>query len=92
MVLLKLNDSRIRSIVKTLTWRVTGSFATFLIAWIIGGDLAVAGTIAVIQIIANTILYYCHERVWNLISWGRINTATKEIDACNLQKISASTK
>ena len=66
-----LNDSRARSVVKTLTWRATGSFATFLIAWIIGGNLAVAGTIAVIQIIANTILYYLHERVWNLVRWGR---------------------
>ena len=65
-----LNDSRTRSVVKTLTWRVTGSFATFLIAWGIGGNLTVAGTIAVVQIIANTILYYCHERLWNLITWG----------------------
>jgi len=58
-------------VVKTLTWRVTGSFATFLRAWIIGGNLAVAGTIAVIQIVANTVLYYLHERVWNLVRWGR---------------------
>jgi hypothetical protein len=37
-----LDETQYRSLVKTLTWRVTGSFATFLIAWIIGGDLAVA--------------------------------------------------
>ena len=75
-----LNDTRKRSVIKTLTWRVTGSFATFLIAWIIGGDLGIASTIAVIQIVANTLLYYFHERVWNLVTWGRINTAAKEID------------
>ena len=66
-----MNDSHLRSVVKTVTWRVTGSFATFLIAWIIGGNLAVAGTIAVIQIMANTVLYYVHERVWNVVKWGR---------------------
>jgi uncharacterized membrane protein len=66
-----LNDSHLRSVVKTMTWRVTGSFATFLIAWAIGGNLAVAGTIAVIQIVANTVLYYAHERAWNLVTWGR---------------------
>ena len=57
-----------------MTWRVTGSFATFLIAWIIGGNLAVAGTIAVVQIIANTLLYYLHERLWDRINWGRKGT------------------
>ena len=78
-----LSDSRARSVIKTLTWRITGSFATFLIAWIIGGNLAVAGTIAAIQIVANTVLYYLHERVWNLVQWGRINKQQKEIDQCN---------
>jgi uncharacterized membrane protein len=66
-----MQDSQSRSIIKTVSWRVTGSAATFVIAWIIGGDLAVAGTIAVIQIVANTMLYYVHERAWNIVSWGR---------------------
>jgi uncharacterized membrane protein len=56
---------------KAISWRITGSFATFLIAWLIGGNVTVAGTIAVVQIIANTILYYFHERLWNLLTWGR---------------------
>lgn len=66
-----LNDSPKRSIVKTLSWRFTGSSATFLISWLISGNFAVAGTIASVQLIANTILYYIHERVWNRIGWGR---------------------
>jgi uncharacterized membrane protein len=72
-----LNDSHWRSVVKTVSWRITGSSATFLIAWIIGGNLAIAGTIALIQIVANTVLYYLHERVWNIVSWGRINKDAK---------------
>ena len=76
-----MQDSKFRSLVKTLSWRVTGSAATFLIAWGIGGNLAIAGTIAMIQIVANTLLYYLHERVWNIVTWGRINMhVTKEID------------
>ena len=66
-----LSDSYQRSLVKTITWRLTGSFSTFLIAWVIGGNFIIAGTIAVIQIIANTLLYYFHERIWNSIKWGR---------------------
>ena len=63
-----------RSLIKTISWRITGSSATFLIAYLISGDLNVSGTIAVIQLTANTILYYVHERVWNKIKWGKTIT------------------
>ncbi len=76
-----MEDTKIRSIIKTVSWRVTGSTATFLIAWFIGGDLAVAGSIAMVQIMANTVLYYVHEPTWNLVAWGRINTHEKETNA-----------
>ena len=66
----------IRSLVKTLTWRVTGSSATFLIAYIMIGNLSIAGTIGITQLISNTILYYFHERIWTRISFGK--TSTKE--------------
>jgi uncharacterized membrane protein len=64
-------DAPRRSLVKTVSWRVTGSSATFLIAYLMTGNLAVAGVIGVIQMISNTILYYFHERIWNKISWGK---------------------
>jgi uncharacterized membrane protein len=64
-------DSSVRSLAKTISWRITGSGATFLISWLISGNLAIAGTIAAIQITANTILYYIHERIWNKVSWGQ---------------------
>jgi uncharacterized membrane protein len=66
-------DSNNRSIAKTISWRLTGSFSTFMISYLILGSFAVAGSIAIIQIIANTLLYYLHERVWNKIDWGRTN-------------------
>lgn len=66
-----LNETTKRSLLKTLTWRVTGSGATLLISWLISGTWSVAGSITVIQIIVNTVLYYFHERVWNCIRWGK---------------------
>ena len=65
-----LNDTAARSVVKTVTWRITGSTATFLIAYAMTGNFAVAGVIGVTQMISNTVLYYIHERVWNRIVWG----------------------
>lgn len=66
-------DSTNRSIAKTISWRLTGSFSTFIISYLILGSFSIAGSIAIIQIIANTLLYYLHERVWNKIDWGRTN-------------------
>lgn len=66
-----LNETRPRSVVKTVSWRVTGSGSTFLITYLITGNLGMAGSVAAVQIVANTLLYYLHERVWNMISWGR---------------------
>jgi uncharacterized membrane protein len=50
---------------------VTGSSATFFIAYIMTGNFAIAGVIGLTQLISNTILYYIHERLWNDILWGR---------------------
>jgi uncharacterized membrane protein len=66
-----LSDTPRRSLVKTISWRLTGSGATFLISYAIAGNFAVAGTIATVQLISNTILYFVHERVWNRIHWGQ---------------------
>lgn len=64
-------ESNIRSIAKTISWRITGSFSTFIISYFILGSFLIAGSIAVVQVTANTILYYLHERVWNKIGWGK---------------------
>ena len=66
-----MSDTARRSLVKTVSWRMTGSSATFLISYVISGSLSMAGTIAMIQLTANTVLYYAHERVWNHIHWGQ---------------------
>ena len=64
-------DKPKRSLVKTITWRITGSGATFAISYAISGNFTIAGSIASIQLVANTILYFIHERVWDRIAWGR---------------------
>jgi uncharacterized membrane protein len=64
-------DAPRRSLVKTISWRVTGSSATFLIAYLLIGNFAIAGVIGITQMITNTILYYVHERVWTRIQWGQ---------------------
>jgi uncharacterized membrane protein len=66
-----LSDSTRRSLAKTISWRITGSSATFAISYAILGDVGISGTIAAIQLTFNTLLYFVHERVWNQITWGQ---------------------
>lgn len=64
--------TKARSAVKALTWRITGTADTFIIAWLITREPLVAGGIATLEIITKTVLYYFHERGWNKIKWGRM--------------------
>ena len=63
-------ETKTRSIVKTISWRLVGSSAVLLISFLLTGSFALAGSIATVQLISNTILYFIHERVWNKIQWG----------------------
>jgi uncharacterized membrane protein len=63
--------TRARSLAKTFSWRAIGTADTFLIAWLITKEPIAAASIASIEIVTKMILYYFHERGWNLIQWGR---------------------
>jgi uncharacterized membrane protein len=56
--------SRKRHLAKTLTWRVLATTDTFLIAWLITGQIDWAAGIASIEVVTKMFLYYWHERAW----------------------------
>jgi len=62
--------TRKRSLAKTLTWRVTATFDTFLISLFITGSFAWASSIASLEVLTKMALYYGHERVWERFNWG----------------------
>lgn len=61
-----------RSIVKAISWRVTGTLDTIIISYFITGELAWAISIGAVELFTKIILYYFHERLWNRISFGRV--------------------
>ncbi len=64
-------DLKKRTIAKTLTWRITASLTTFIIAWVLTGDVLIGVSIGSIEAITKFFLYYFHERIWNNISWAK---------------------
>lgn len=66
-------EKPIRSIIKALSWRVTGTMDTILISFLITGKIKFAVSIGVIELLTKTILYFVHERLWNRIKFGKIH-------------------
>ncbi|OGU34814.1 MAG: hypothetical protein A2068_02430 [Ignavibacteria bacterium GWB2_35_6b] len=66
-----MREKRNRSILKAISWRVTGSLDTMLVSFIITGNIKIAASIGVFEIITKTVLYYFHERLWDKIKFGR---------------------
>ncbi len=67
----KLSEKPIRSIVKSLSWRTIGTIDTILISWIVTGTLTMAFSIGTIELVTKMMLYFFHERIWNMIKWGK---------------------
>lgn len=67
----KKSEKPIRSIVKAFSWRVIGTLDTLLISYILTGKISIAASIASIDFVTKMVLYFFHERAWNLVKWGR---------------------
>lgn len=66
-----MEESQLRSFMKAVSWRLTGTADTFLISWIITGQFLLATGIAFIEVFTKVFLYWAHERIWNKIIWGK---------------------
>lgn len=64
-------ESNLRSIVKAVSWRALGTFDTFLLSWLITGQVHLAAAIGGAEVFTKMALYWFHERAWNRVNWGR---------------------
>jgi hypothetical protein len=49
-------DSSSRSLAKAISWRITGTIDTFIISWLITGQLLLASGIAATEVITKIFL------------------------------------
>jgi adenylylsulfate kinase len=64
-------ETKQRSILKALSWRVWATVTTGLIVWVATGRLALALGVGLVEVFAKMALYFIHERFWNRIRYGR---------------------
>jgi len=47
------------------------SVTTIFLAFLLTGNLTISSTIGILEIPSKTVIYYLHERVWNMLNLGR---------------------
>ena len=65
-------ESHLRSLLKATSWRVLATLTTTIIAYFITGQVETALTIGGIEFVLKFVIYYLHERAWQLVPRGGI--------------------
>jgi uncharacterized membrane protein len=68
----ELRESRLRSILKAVTYRVTGTLTTAAITFIVTGEILTAFAVGVIEPFFKIVIYYLHERIWQQVPRGHV--------------------
>lgn len=65
-------DSRRRSIIKAITWRILALLITIIISFAILGSWSLSIAIGIVTSLLKTLFYYIHERLWERTNWGKV--------------------
>jgi uncharacterized membrane protein len=56
---------------KAASWRVVATLTTILLVYVLSGNLVLGGEVGLLELVVKTTVYFFHERVWNLLGFGR---------------------
>lgn len=72
----EVRERPIKSIVKTITWRVIATATTFGLTYFFFQDdpnaTEKATSVAAAEVVIKMFLYFMHERAWNVVRWGKM--------------------
>jgi uncharacterized membrane protein len=65
-----MRETRKRSVAKAIVWRFICVVVSIVTSFFLTARWDVAVAIGSIYNVITMILYYFHERIWNLVKWG----------------------
>ncbi|OQX50363.1 MAG: hypothetical protein B5M53_12645 [Candidatus Cloacimonas sp. 4484_209] len=72
MTMKKMYEStRVRSLLKSITFRISATALTMLLVFVFSREFSLTFKIGAADFISKIVLYYFHERAWNIIRWGK---------------------
>ena len=66
-----MTETRKRSLVKSITWRIICIVVSIVTAYLLTGRFDLSVAIGTIYNAITMVLYYFHERFWNIFEWGK---------------------
>lgn len=66
-------DTQIRSLAKTVTWRIWSFFVLMVVGIWLGLETNDAAEWSIVTNILFFVVHYLHERLWNSVNWGKNN-------------------
>ena len=67
----KFSENNLRTLIKTISWRILLTISHFVNGWIVTGSIMFGIKIAGWSLLVNSGLYWIHERAWNYVQWNR---------------------
>jgi len=64
-------ETPVRSLFKAISWRIVATLTTISLVVLFSRDLTLGTIVGITEFLLKTLVYYVHERVWNLTDFGR---------------------
>lgn len=72
-----MTETKTRSILKSLSWRAMATICTILLVLVLTGEIHLAISAGLIEVVLKLILFYAHERIWLKVPFGTEQDAEK---------------
>jgi len=66
-----IKETKARSVLKSVTWRICATLTTFTLVWIFTGKLDTAIMVGGLEAFIKMAIYFFHERLWIKIKFGK---------------------
>lgn len=57
---------------KAASWRIVATLTTVALVAVFSKDLTLGTIVGITELGVKTVIYYVHERAWNLTDFGRV--------------------
>jgi uncharacterized membrane protein len=64
-------EKPIRSLIKAISWRIVATLTRMLLVFAFTGNWVLSGGVGFAELLLKIAIYYIHERIWNMLNFGR---------------------
>lgn len=64
-------ENRRRSVLKSISFRLIATLTTIVLVFVFTGESVISFQVGIVDFFSKIVIYYFHERLWNLLQLGR---------------------